>query len=104
MKLVLSILAALLLLCLAPMPYGYYQLVRFVSMVVFGVMAVRSWNEKRQVWAIAFGSLALLFQPIVKIALGRTMWNIVDVVVAIILVVYTLLYMNKQDEDNNKYS
>ena len=104
MKLVLSILAALLLLCLAPMPYGYYQLVRFVSMVVFGVMAVRSWNEKRQGWAITFGSLALLFQPIVKIALGRTMWNIVDVVVAIILVAYTLLYMNKPDEDNNKYS
>lgn len=88
-------LAALLLLCLAPMPYGYYQLVRFVSMVVFGVMAVRSWNEERQAWAITFGSLAVLFQPIVKIALGRMMWNIVDVVVAIILVVYTVLYIRK---------
>ena len=85
------------------MPYGYYQLVRFVSMVVFGVMAVRSWNEERQAWAITFGSLAVLFQPVVKIALGRMMWNIVDVVVAIILVVYTLLYMDKQDRDNNKH-
>ena len=30
-----------MLLCLAPMPYGYYMLVRFVAMVVFGVMAYR---------------------------------------------------------------
>ena len=103
MKYIPLSLAALLLLCLAPMPYGYYQLVRFVSMVVFGVMAVRSWNEERQAWAITFGSLAVLFQPVVKIALGRMMWNIVDVVVAIILVVYTLLYMDKQDRDNNKH-
>lgn len=95
MKYIPLSLAALLLLCLAPMPYGYYQLVRFVSMVVFGVMAVRSWNEERQVWAITFGSLAVLFQPVVKIALGRMMWNIVDVVVAIILVVYTILNIRK---------
>lgn len=95
MKLVLSILAALLLLCLAPMPYGYYQLVRFVSMVVFGVMAVRTWNEEQHVWSITFGALAVLFQPVVKIALGRMTWNIVDVVVAIILVVYTVLYIRK---------
>ena len=95
MKYIPLSLAALLLLCLAPMPYGYYQLVRFVSMVVFGVMAVRSWNEERQAWAITFGSLAVLFQPVVKIALGRMMWNIVDVVVAIILVVYTVLNIRK---------
>ncbi len=35
------LMAVLLLLCLAPMPYGYYQLVRFVAMVAFAVMA---WN------------------------------------------------------------
>ena len=30
---------------------------------------------------------ALLFQPFVKVALGRTMWNVVDVAVAILLIV-----------------
>ena len=40
MKLIYLILAAMMLLCLAPMPYGYYVLVRFVAMVVFGVMAL----------------------------------------------------------------
>jgi hypothetical protein len=33
-----------------------------------------------------FGGLALLFQPFFKIALGREMWNIVDVVVGIGLI------------------
>nr|WP_103727078.1 DUF6804 family protein [Flavobacterium croceum] len=30
-------------------------------------------------------SLALLFQPFIKIVLGRTLWNIVDVIVALAL-------------------
>ena len=33
MKYIPLILAALLLLCMAPMPYGFYQIVRFVAMV-----------------------------------------------------------------------
>ncbi|MBO4827727.1 MAG: hypothetical protein J5506_10945 [Prevotella sp.] len=87
MKYINLILAALLLLCLAPMPYGYYQLVRFVSMVVFGALAYRYYEKKQEGLMVLFGALALLFQPFVKVALGRTMWNVVDVVVAIILIV-----------------
>lgn len=90
MRLVYLSIAALLLLCLAPMPYGYYQLVRFVAMVVFAVMAYEYVQEKRNTLAVVFGALALLFQPFLKIALGRTIWNIVDVAVAILLV--TLSY------------
>lgn len=81
------VLATLLLLCLAPMPYGYYQLVRFISMIVFIIMAYQFYNEKREGWAICFGALALLFQPFIKIALGRTIWNIVDVIVAVLLII-----------------
>lgn len=38
---------------------------------------------------------ALLFQPFVKVALGRTMWNVVDVVVAIGLIV---LYYKERNQ------
>ena len=41
MKHVYLVLAAMMLLCLAPMPYGYFQLVRFVAMVAFGMIAYR---------------------------------------------------------------
>lgn len=86
MKHLYLILSALLLLCLLPMPYGYYMLVRFVSTVAFGVMSYQYIKKKQTALAVTFGALALLFQPFIKVALGRTIWNIVDVIVAIMLV------------------
>ena len=79
--------AALLLLCLAPMPYGYYQFIRLASMIAFAVMAYQYYEQKREGLMIAFAALAILFQPFTKIALGRTIWNMVDVVVAVGLIV-----------------
>jgi hypothetical protein len=96
MRYIYLIFAVLLLLCLAPMPYGYYQLVRFVSMVFFAVMAYQYYIKKQEIGSVVFGALALLFQPFVKIALGRTMWNIVDVVVAIILLFMAFIDKKKK--------
>ena len=95
MKIPLFILSVLLLLCLLPMPYGYYMLVRFVSMVAFGVMAYRYYTQSKVALTVTFASLALLFQPFIKIALGRTMWNVVDVIVAILLM---LLWMKERKD------
>lgn len=100
MKQVYLILSVLLLLCLTPMPYGYYQFVRFVAMVVFGVMAYRYYEAKKNELAITFGALALLFQPFAKVALGRTMWNVVDVVVAVLLI--ALWWKEKNNEIENR--
>ena len=85
-KIIKIILAVLLLLCLAPMPYGYYELVRFVAMAAFAYLAYCHFKSKEEGLGILFASLALLFQPFFKIALGRTIWNIVDVIVAIGLI------------------
>ena len=68
------------------MPYGYYMFVRFVAMVTFGVMAYQYIQQNRKGWAATFGGLALLFQPFIKIALGKVMWNVVDVVAAVLLI------------------
>jgi len=86
MKYLKLLLAAMLLLCLLHMPYGYYELVRFVSMVAFAVMAYEYHKENKEVQTVIFGALALLFQPFFKIALGRMMWNIVDVAAAVLLI------------------
>ena len=86
----------LLLLCLASMPYGYYQLVRVVAMIAFAIMAYQYYEKEKISLAITFGGLCLLFQPFIKVALGRVMWNVVDVVVAIGLVV--LCFIEGKDE------
>ena len=96
MKQVYLILAAMMLLCLAPMPYGYFMLVRFVAMVAFGVLAYQYYKNRKTVAACTFGVLALLFQPFYKIVLGRALWNIVDVVVAILLI--ALFFLEKRME------
>lgn len=85
--------AIALLICLFPMPYGYYTLVRFIVMVFFGCLAFSFNKEGKTNYALAFGAVALLFQPFFKIALGRGMWNIVDVIVAVALLI--LWYKHK---------
>lgn len=96
MKFLLNIglgLAAALLLCLFAMPYGYYTIVRFSAMIIFGCMAYSFYKDEKIPLCVITCSLALLFQPFFKIAIGRTMWNVLDVIVAIVLVV--LWYKNK---------
>lgn len=87
MKILKIILALSLLLCLAKMPYGYYQFVRFGALIGFALLAFNSYEKGLTNYMIVYIGLALLFQPFNKIALGREIWNIVDVVVAIWLVV-----------------
>jgi hypothetical protein len=81
------VLAILFFLCLVDMPYGFYQFVRFVGLIGFAVLAYQANQQGRQTEMIIYSGLALLFQPFFKIALGRQMWNIVDVVVGIGLLI-----------------
>ena len=68
MKHLKLILALLFLLCLAPMPYGFYSLIRFVAMIAFAVFAYSYYEKKDNKLAIV-------------------LWNIVDVIVAVFLII-----------------
>lgn len=81
------VLAILLFLCLTDMPYGFYQFVRFAGLIGFAILAYRAYEQGIQTEMIIYGGLALLFQPFFKIALGRELWNIVDVVVGLGLLI-----------------
>lgn len=87
MKTILKLVVAIiLLLCLADMPYGFYTLVRFVSAFAFAYLSYDYFKSKKDSLGFVFAALALLFQPFFKFALGRTIWNVVDLIVAIGLV------------------
>lgn len=86
-KLIKIILSIALLLCLLNMPYGYYQFVRFVAMVGFSYLAYLVNEQNRKNDMFIYIALALLFQPFIKIALGRMIWNIVDLIVGIGLLI-----------------
>jgi hypothetical protein len=80
------ILTVLFFLCLLEMPYGYFQIVRFAALVGFAILAYNSNEKGHKTEVIIYVCLAILFQPLIKIALGRVVWNIVDVIVGIGLV------------------
>ena len=88
------IMAIAMLICLLPMPYGYYQMVRLGSALGFSYLAYNLKSEKGNMLWVYIG-LAVLFQPIIKISLGRTLWNIVDLVVGIGLILSVIRDGNK---------
>ena len=58
-------------------------LVRFIVFTSFAILAFITYQKhnKIDVEILLYIALALLFQPFVKLSLGRTLWNIIDVVV-----------------------
>lgn len=89
-------LAILFFICLLDMPYGYFQLVRFLALIGFGFLAYQANQQAQQTEMIIYGALALLFQPFFKVALGRELWNVVDVIVGVGLLV-SLAKNNKNE-------
>ena len=82
------------MLCLLDMPYGFYQIVRFAALIGFGILAYNTYQKENRKETLIYGVLALLFQPFFKIALGRELWNVVDVVVVMGLI-FTLIKNKK---------
>lgn len=86
-KTIKIILAILFFICLADLPYGYYQFVRFVALVGFVILAYTANENANKTEMIIYVCLAILFQPFFKISLGRDLWNAIDVVVGIGLLI-----------------
>jgi len=82
-KIALSI---LFLGCLLDWEYGYFQFVRFLGMVGFAILAYKSNERGNKALTVVWTASAILINPIIKIALGRELWNIVDVIWANLLI------------------
>ncbi len=68
-------------------PYGFFTLLR---LVVFGTTAYFSWlayRSKRQTWTWSFGFIALVFNPLIPLHLGRDFWMAIDLLVAVFLII-----------------
>ncbi len=89
-------LAILLLICLLHLPYGYYQLIRYVAVVGFAFLAWYALERKNTVSVILYLALALLFQPLVKVPMHRSGWVVIDIAVAAGLIVSVFLSLRKR--------
>lgn len=93
-----AVLAVLMILCLIDMPYGFYEFTRFAAFAGFGYLAYKRCSKESKDMTILYIILAILFQPFFKLALGREMWNIVDVLVAIFLIYRVYKSIKNKDE------
>lgn len=71
---------------LLDLPYGYYELLRTVGMVLFIIYGIEDYKRKDKYWAYFWFGSALLINPIFKIVLGRVLWNVIDVIWGVILI------------------
>jgi hypothetical protein len=100
-KIIKVVLALLFFICLMKMPYGYYQLVRFAALVGFAVLAFYANENGNKMEVIIFIALAILFQPLIKVALGKNLWNIIDVIVGLALLLSLVLPFQKKENGRN---
>jgi len=81
---------AMLFLAMADLPYGYYQILRWV---VCGVAAYIAYMAYRwgKVWATwIFGFVTALFNPIIPVYLTKEIWQPIDFICAILICSSTL--------------
>ncbi len=74
--------AACAALAAAPLdwPYGYYQLLRVMISVIAVFLALRSWGQGRGAWAWGLAAMALIYNPLAPLSLGRELWTFVNVI------------------------
>lgn len=80
------LLLVLFLICFLDMPYGYFQLVRFLGMIGFGYLAFKEYEVNNNNMMIFYACSSVLINPICKITLGREIWNIVDFIWIIVII------------------
>jgi hypothetical protein len=83
-----AIIAALMLLgALGSWPYGYYQLLRWVTCGagIWIAVVAYSWQKVWVTWL--FGIIAVLFNPLVPIHLTKEIWQTIDVICAILFII-----------------
>ena len=72
------------------LPSGFYMFLRVVvcATAVYGIAKCDDGEEKNKNWLGVFIVLMLLFNPIIPIPLGRSLWTLVDLVTVILLIVF----------------
>jgi len=96
----IAIIISVILLFLAMiegLPYGFFTLLR---LVVFGTTVYLSWlgyKSEKYIWIWIFGFIALVFNPLTPLHLGRDLWVIIDLLVAFFLIfsIFTFRLPNK---------
>lgn len=65
-------------------PYGYYILLRWFIVISATIVALGFYKSKLTGWALAFGAISVLFNPIFPFYMNKSSWVAIDFVAAIL--------------------
>jgi hypothetical protein len=91
MKVLFLLCAGLLLIGMADLPIGYYTLLRIV--VTIGAIAalVQEFKGDFNFWVIAFGVVAIIFNPLIPVYLhSKNGWQPIDLSAAVLFIIQSL--------------
>lgn len=83
--------AVMSLIALADLPYGYYQLLRIVVSACAGWIAYSCYREHKPYGVAVFVTIAVIFNPFVKIHMEREIHAISNVITALFLIIALLV-------------
>ncbi|MFZ4748655.1 MAG: DUF6804 family protein [Sphingomonas sp.] len=79
---------ACLLIALADMPYGYYQILRVLIFAISLYLAINEGIYTDNFWFWAFVVVSLIYNPIARLPLGREIWSFMNGVTIVIFGVH----------------
>ena len=74
----------ILLLGILNWPYGYYILLRWTIFLSAATVSYTFYKNKSTSWALIFGAVVFLFNPLAPIYLNKSIWVFLDFITAII--------------------
>lgn len=80
-----------LLLPFLHMPYWYFQLLHIFGTIGFTYLAYLDYKQNIKITPQLFAASVIIINPIIKIAFHRNMWQIVDMILAVLILLSILL-------------
>lgn len=75
--------------------YGYYEVLRWsVSCFAFW-SAYRIKQKQNNIWFLVFMAIGVLFNPLVKVALDKDVWQNIDIITFVLFCIYGFKHRNK---------
>jgi len=90
MKTPLLIASLLLLIAIAPMPYGYYQFLRIAVTIVAGMTAFSIFETNKNLSLYVFVAITILYNPIFTIHFDKATWIPINIITTLVFVVFAL--------------
>lgn len=89
------VLAVILGVAVLPLPYDYYTVLRWVILVVGGVLGWKS-RSLGEMWQLAVVVTVAIFNPVIPLRLARATWRYVDLAAAMFFLVVAAAYLGRR--------